>query len=206
MKLVCISDTHMQESNVKIPPCDILIHAGDYDIRTLDHLEQLNAWFYNQPAKHKICIAGNHDFYFQKLHSNMIQDILNNTIYLENSSVTINGIKFWGSPYTHIFNQWAFMLPGDELKKIWEKIPDDIDVIITHGPPYGILDYVEFSKQNVGCPHLRDRIKEIKPKYHICGHIHGSYGIYQDEYTTYVNASLMNEDYDLVNNPIILEI
>jgi len=206
MKIVCISDLHCAEHLLELPEGDILISAGDYDIRNLNDLEYMNRWFGKQDFKKMVIINGNHDLFSEKCSKEIIQSILTNVIYLENSSVTIKGIKIWGSPFTSTFYDWAYMLPGDELKKIWATIPDNTDIIITHGPPLGICDYVEYTKQNVGCPHLRDRIKEIKPKYHIFGHIHCGYGIYQDEHTTYVNASLMNENYDLTNEPIILEI
>ena len=209
MKLCLISDSHAEESNIKIPECDLLICAEDYDIRTLDHLEQLNGWFYNQPAKKIVWIAGNHDFYCEKILKESINEIVNNAIYLENDSVTINGLKIWGSPYSVIFHNQAFMLPDNELAKIWAKIPSDTDIVITHGPPYGILDQVCVAsgnfKENAGSPSLRNKIKEIKPKYFICGHIHSAYGTYTDENIIYINASLMNDNYDVINKPTIID-
>jgi len=188
MKIVAISDTHYDEYQLTLPKGDILIHCGDFDIRDLKRLEYINSWF------------GKLDF-----NKESIEAIFTNAIYLENSSITINGIKIWGSPYTPIFKNWAYMRSGDELKKLWETIPNDTDIIITHGQPLGINDYVEFSKQNVGCPFLRDKIKEIKPKYYIGGHLHGANGIYKDENTIYINCSLMNEKYEITNKPIELE-
>ena len=206
MKIVAISDTHMQESSVKIPECDILIHAGDFDIRTLDHLEQVNAWFYNQPAKHKICIGGNHDFYLEKLNYNSICDILNSCHYLYNNSIEIEGLKIWGSPYSPIFHDWAFMLPENKLANIWAKIPNDTDVVVTHSPPFGILDLVDIGNRHTGSFSLLERIKEIKPRLHIFGHIHESYGLYTDYKTDFINASQMTSTYKLENEPIVLEI
>jgi len=209
MRIVAISDTHMEESKVQIPECDLLIHAGDFDLRTLDHLEQLNDWFYNQPAKKIVWIAGNHDFYCEKLDEYSINEIVNCATYLENNSVTINGIKIWGSPYSVIFHNWAFMLPDNELAKIWATIPKDTDIVITHGPSYGILDQVCFAngdfKENVGSISLREKIKEIQPTHFVCGHIHSARGIYQDAHTVYINASLMNDYYKLENEPIIID-
>jgi len=206
MKIVCIADTHGDECYANLPEGDILIHAGDYDIRDLRELERINRWWGRQNFKHKVTIAGNHDLYLEKLNKHMTKEIFTNVQYLQEDMIEIEGVKIWGAPYTPIFFSWAFMKSGDELKRIWSKIPESVDVVVTHGPPLGILDYVEIGKRNIGCPHLRDRIKEIKPIYHICGHIHGSYGVYQDECTTYINASLMDEGYNLNQEPIVVEI
>lgn len=209
MKIVIISDTHTQEEKVKLPEGDILIHAGDYDIRNLEQLEKLNSWFGKQNFKHKICIAGNHDFYLESLPDESAETILTNVHYLENSSVTIEGIKFWGSPYTPIFHDWAFMMESEMLRENWEEIPNDSDIVITHGPAYGINDQLRKANgdlgMNVGCPYLRERLKEVKPKYHICGHIHEAYGIYKDANTVYINASLLDEMYHMGNEPIVID-
>ena len=89
---------------------------------------------------------------------------------------------------------------SNELKKIWDTIPEKTDIIITHAPPFSINDVVNGISQ--GCPKLRDKIKEIKPKYHVCGHIHCSRGIYQDEHTTYINCALLDDFYDMIYKPI----
>jgi len=207
MKIVCIADTHMQESSVKIPECDILIHAGDCDIRTLDQLEKLNAWFYNQPAKYKIFVAGNHDFYLEKLNYHSVCDILNSCHYLFNNSIEINGLKIWGSPYSPKFNDWAFMMSSMNLSDfIWSKIPEDSDIIITHCPPWGIMDLTDIGNYHTGCPGLSKKIKEIQPKLHIFGHIHEGYGKYTDYKTDFINASQMTSTYKLENKPIELEL
>ena len=212
MRICCISDTHRSEHLVEIPKCDLLLHAGDFDLYDLNDCEILNRYFgiWKEKAKNIVFCAGNHDFYCQKIHPNFIQEVINNAIYLQDSSVTINGLKIYASPWSPIFGNWAFMLPGDELKKKWEQISKDTDILLTHAPPYGILDNVLRANgdlgENVGCPHLRDKVKEIQPKLHVFGHIHGSYGKYTDYKTNYINASLMNEAYELANKPIILEI
>ena len=206
MKIVCVADTHMEENKIDIPECDILIYAGDNDIRTLNHLEQLNRWFYNQSAKHKICVGGNHDFYLEKLNYHMVCDILNNCNYLFNNSIKVEGLKIWGSPYSPLFNDWAFMRPDHGLANIWAKIPEDTDIVVTHCPPYEILDKVEIGNRNVGSFSLLERIKKIKPKLHVFGHIHECYGIYKDTNTIYVNASQMTSTYQLENETIVIEI
>ena len=207
MKIITLSDTHRKEQLVDLPEGDMIIHSGDFDIYNEWHFDKLLFWF-NRVAKqynHVIWIAGNHDLYFQGMFNEEIQkELPNNVHYLYNCMVTIEGIKIWGSPYSTQFGNWAFMGHLDELKGIWSTIPEDTDIIITHSPPFGINDQVRGISQ--GCPALRDRIKEIKPKYHICGHIH-EHGtkIYCDENTIYVNASVLDEFYTLCNKPVVID-
>jgi len=205
-KIVCISDTHTKEDLVKIPECDILIHSGDCDIRSLEDLEKLNDWFGKQPAKFKIFVAGNHDFFLEKLNYHNACDILNNCYYLYNNWIIINGLKIWGSPYTPRFKDWAFMADSMWLSDfIWKKIPADTDIVITHGPPWGIMDLTGIGNHHVGCPGLLKQIKKIQPKLHIFGHIHECYGEYTDYKTDFINASQMTDTYKLENQPIIWE-
>ncbi len=205
-KIVIISDTHRAEHEVKLPEGDILIHAGDFDMNSPMDLDYINEWFAKQPFKHKIFIGGNHDFFLEKLYrANLKPNISEDIIYLCNSSVEIEGIKIWGSPFSPIFYNWAFMGNVDELREIWSTIPSDTDIVITHCPAFGINDQVKDGFISVGCPALRDKLKEIKPKYHICGHIHEAYGVYQDEHTTYINASLLDEYYAMVNEPVEID-
>jgi len=206
MKIVAISDTHFNENNIKIPNCDILICAGDYDIRTINHLEQLNWWFATLPASYIIFIGGNHDVYLERIKKEMVKKVVNNAIYLENETITIEGIKIWGSPYSLPFNDWAFMKEEKELEKIYSKIPKDVDIILTHTPPYGILDLTEIGNHHIGSFSLLNRIKEIKPKYNIFGHCHEGYGKYTDYTTDFINASQVTSTYKLENKPIELEI
>jgi len=203
-KLVIISDTHRQ-CPMDLPKGDILIHAGDFDIRDEWELNHVINWFMNLDYKHIIWIAGNHDLYMGKLFKAGIKpDMLYNLHYLCNSSVEIEGIKFWGSPYSPVFGQgWAFNGFSDYLKKLWNTIPEDSDIIVSHCNPFGINDVVRGISQ--GCPTLRDRIKEIKPKLHASGHIHEGHGVYKDEHTIYVNGSIMDEFYEPVNKPIVID-
>jgi hypothetical protein len=115
-------------------------------------------------------------------------------------------IKIWGSPWQPEFYNWAFNLPrGEALKEKWDMIPVDTDILITHGPPFGKLDYVDYSKINVGCEELLKRVEEIKPKIHVCGHIHGGYGYVFDGNTHFINASILNDRYEFRNKPIIVD-
>jgi Icc-related predicted phosphoesterase len=203
-KIIVISDTHKTGYKDILPKGDILIHAGDFDIRDEFDLNYELNYFQNLDFKHIIFIGGNHDLYLEQLFKADIKPKMpKNIYYLCNDSIEIEGIKFWGSPFSPVFGNWAFMdfLPG--LRKIWNTIPKDIDIVITHCPPFGINDQVK--KISQGCPALRDKLKEIKPKYHICGHIHCSRGIYQDKNTIYINTSLLDDCYQMVYNPIEIE-
>lgn len=211
MKIVCISDTHSKhysllEKDLITDDLEntILIHAGDistrgYRSQTIDFLN----WFSKLPHKYKIFIAGNHDFDFEDNADTINEIIPDNVIYLNDSLVEIEGIKIWGSPVTPYFYNWAFnRFRGANIKSYWDKIPDDIDILITHGPPYMILDKVVYDQKNVGCVDLLNRVQEIRPKFHIFGHIHETHGILTVDDVTFINASVLNEDYRLVNKPI----
>ncbi|MCL7421771.1 MAG: hypothetical protein M8364_12785 [Methylobacter sp.] len=132
--------------------------------------------------------------------------LVKNAIYLEDSGIEIDGVKFWGSPWQPFFCNWAFNLPrGPKLAAVWAKIPEDIDVLITHTPPYGILDKID-DGESVGCEDLSEALKRVKPKIHVFGHIHESYGVLEQDGTIYVNASLNNGYYHLVNAPIVVDL
>lgn len=223
MKIWCISDTHNKHGLLDLydpKDVDVLIHAGDESLHrspiinnneVLDFIEWLKA----MPYKHKIWIAGNHS---TSIGERMIEPLKMNLKrfdihYLENSGVEIDGVKFWGSPVTPSFGiGWAFNRGRDKIHKTWNMIPEDTDVLITHGPPYGRLDFARESEPRgrlVGCKNLAKRILEIQPKYHIFGHIHEDAGKVLNvsgETTTYINACVLNLDYDIINNGTIIEI
>ena len=206
MKIVLISDTHGNH-NFIIPEGDILIHAGDVSLRgTKKEIDCFIDWFQKQPHKHKIFIAGNHDFYFEEALKNNIKINDTNLNYLNDSGCEIEGIKFWGSPIQPTFFNWAFNRErGEEIKKYWDLIPNDTDVLITHGPPHKILDLTK-NGEYVGCEELKKKVLEIKPKLHVFGHIHEAYGKTVRNKTTFVNASLLDDKYRNVNAPIVIDI
>lgn len=208
MKIVAISDTHGLHQQVELPKGDILLHAGDISERgrELEVISFFN-WFSTQDFKYKIFIAGNHDFYFEQNTPKTIESILpTNITYLNDSGITIEGINIWGSPITPWFYDWAFNRHrGAAIQKHWDLIPINTDILITHGPPKGILDTVVAGDQ-VGCERLVDALKIVKPKFHIFGHIHEARGIVKKKQTTYINASVVNIRYQVVHSPIIFEI
>ena len=208
MQIVVISDTHGKHHDVKVPDGDILIHAGDVSrCGTIEQVMDFLEWFAAQKHVHKIFIAGNHDFFFEETDSKKIRRIIpKEIIYLNDSGIAINGVKFWGSPITPWFNNWAFNRErGTEIKRHWDLIPNDTDVLITHGPPFGILDETVYGKRT-GCEELLLRVYQVKPQYHIFGHIHEDYGSFAEGETTFVNASVLDDWYEMKNKPIILDL
>jgi Icc-related predicted phosphoesterase len=209
MKIVLISDTHTFHKQVKIPECDVLIHAGDMGLEgTFWEINKCLHWLNNQPAKHIVAIAGNHDWAFIR-DPKMLE--IGRINYLENSSVNIDGVNFYGSPVQPEFCGWAFNVPrGPEIKKYWDMIPDAglVDVLITHGPPMGILDYQnpKWGDNHLGCEDLAKQVTISVPKIHVFGHIHGGYGHKKIGQTDYFNASQVNEAYNVVNKPFEVEI
>ena len=208
MKLVIISDTHGKHAALKVPKGDILIHAGDitnygYESEVMDFL----SWFQKQPHKHKIFIAGNHDFYLEKERQEKIKAIIpEDIIYLNDSGVTVDGLKIWGSPITPWYYNWAFNRHrGKPIAKHWKLIPDDTNILITHGPVFGILDE-DANEKHVGCKDLLETVEKINPAVHICGHIHEAYGSRVKLPTRFINASVLNEDNNLQNRPVVLEV
>ena len=227
MKVVCISDTHNKHRYLYCGSGDLLIHSGDCTGRgTESEIENFLQWFSTQDFIHKVLIAGNHDWGFEKdpeLYEKMCEDY--GVVYLNDSGYTIYAedgteeMKLWGSPVTPEFFDWAFNRRREEdedseydwIKPHWDKIPRDTDILITHGPPKGIRDRVELkcsvnNGEDVGCPYLLEAIKEIKPRIHVFGHIHTGYGKSRIEKTTFVNASQLNDSYNVVNPPVVLRI
>ena len=207
MEITFISDTHNYHNLMTsdLPGGPMIIHAGDVSSRgRYQEVQEFIDWFASLPYMHKIFIAGNHDFIFEK--KNML-NIPDNIYYLQDSGVTIEGIKIYGTPWQPWFYNWAFNLPrsGPGLASKWEAIPEDTDILITHGPPFGILDKVARGGDHVGCELLAERIREIKPKICVFGHIHEGHGILEIEGTTYINASMLDQNYDYVNSPTIID-
>lgn len=210
MRLVCISDTHNTHKALRLPEGDVLIHAGDATGQGLStEVESFLAWFATQPHRHKILVAGNHDWLFQR-HPGMAAQLLAvhpGITYLEDSGVEIEGVKFWGSPWQPWFCDWAFNLPrqGDALREVWNKVPVDTAVLITHGPPFGVLDQIH-DGPHLGCEELKVRLAAVLPRVHVFGHIHHSYGVGRSKATVYVNACSCDEDYRPTHRPIVLDL
>jgi predicted phosphodiesterase len=217
-KLTFISDTHTKHEKLNgfLPGGDMLICAGDITSRGYKtEIENFLKWFDKiDNYDHKIFIAGNHDFGFQD-QPNETKGLLTGykTVeYLQDELLLVGDedyddmVKVWGTPWQPEFHNWAFNLPrGQALKEKWDMITVGTDILITHGPPFGKLDYVPYDSVNVGCEELMKRVEEIKPKIHVFGHIHEGYGYVFDGNTHFINAAVLNGRYEFRNKPITVD-
>jgi Icc-related predicted phosphoesterase len=219
-KITLISDTHNKHKQITqdLLGGDILIHSGDISSMGYEHeIREFCKWFNSlHNYTHKIFIAGNHDFGFQD-NPTKVKEILelypsitylqDNFIYIGEDSQDI--VKIYGSPWQPRFHNWAFNAdPGEDIQQHWNKIPNDTDILITHGPTFGYLDtVVGRGYDNLGCKDLNDKIAEIKPKIHVCGHIHSGHGhkISADGSVHFFNASVLSEEYTYKYKPITFE-
>jgi Icc-related predicted phosphoesterase len=207
MRILCISDTHGKHKKLELPEADMIIHAGDMSGKgEAWQIGEFFEWFSKLSYRYKICIAGNHDFMAEQEPEEFLKLVPDNCIYLNDSGAEIENLKIWGSPITPWFHDWAFNRHrGDVIAKHWELIPQDTDILITHGPPMDVLDRTILGKR-VGCEELKKKIEQIRPKLHIFGHIHEAYGKLQIFDTTFINASSLNIDYLPLHKPIIHEL
>lgn len=224
MKIVCISDTHMSGMPLRgYPEADVLIHSGDATYRGREeevrhfakelskHLEDSR---HHRGYKQVIFVPGNHDWLFEKdepLARKIMTD--HGITTLINESYSVDGFKIWGSPVTPPFHGWAFNWEDQRRYDLWESIPQDTDIIVTHGPPRFIRDEVrEYMKvKHCGCEHLAQRIKSMRlegkgPSLHVFGHIHEGYGVTEQWGTKFVNPSIMDGGYRSSNLPILVEL
>ena len=210
MKITFISDTHTKHKEIRkdLPGGDLIIHAGDFMNSGYDKTDatEFFEWFdaidnYDD----KIFIAGNHDWGFVKNHDIAPEYKEKGVHYLFDSMVEVDGVKIYGSPWQPEFYDWAFNLPrGEKLAEKWSKIPEGLDILITHGPAHGMVDHT-MQGLNVGCEDLFEKIMEVQPKIHVCGHIHWAYGQKSFHGVEFLNASVLNERYQYQNKPIVIE-
>ena len=207
MKLVIISDSHGRHEELGTLRGDVLVHCGDSGngfTRHADDVDRLDAWFGQQRFNRILCIGGNHDFEMQARAGRGGQ-VFRNAEYLQDQAYEYRGVRFYGSPWTPELVDWAYYLNDDELRERWELIPDEVEVLITHTPPFGILDR-NSSGRNCGCRELQLRLLDLHPRVHCFGHIHASAGTTSLNGTTYVNASMVNRRYEIARAPVELDI
>lgn len=206
-----------------LPGGDLLIHAGDFMNSGYNPMEAMMffKWFDEiDNYDTKVLIAGNHDRWMQN-EPEEAKGILTGykTIeYLQdeelvlyndgpNGDIPEDNIRIYGSPWQPEFCNWAFNLPrnGEEMKARWDAIPSNTDILVTHGPAFGYLDIPGGQSIRVGCEMLRHRVDEIRPKIHVGGHIHGSWGHYFNGHTHFFNASVLDEQYRYTHAPWIFD-
>ncbi|CAL2042801.1 unnamed protein product [Caenorhabditis brenneri] len=218
LKVVCISDTHEQLHNVTVPDGDVLIHAGDFTNNgNRDELIKFNEEMTRFPHKYKLVVAGNHELGFDhdedqndRLDAdkgNGTEDgyeLLTNVTYLQDKAVVIDGIKFFGSSYHPLRGFPFYRTRATELKRCWEKVPNDTDVLITHTPPLGYLD--QFGDERWGCKDLLEKVEQVKPAYHIFGHVHERHGCQSNGDTYFINAAQCNKGNVIQTRPFVFYI
>jgi Icc-related predicted phosphoesterase len=205
VKIVTISDTHSLHQDVSVPEGDVLIHAGDLSREgTLEEVKQFNDWLKGLTHEYKILVPGNHDFCFEDpRRRDRARDLLTEAQCLIDDDLTIEGVRFWGAPWQPKFFDWAFNRErGRSLRKKWSLVPEDVDVLVTHGPPRGIGDRVA-QGDRVGCFELRKRVFEVQPDYHVFGHIHEGYGRYAQQGVEFLNASVCDVYREPRNAPLV---
>lgn len=197
MKILHLSDTHGCHHRLRgLPEADIVVHSGDFCMvgSEQEALDFLN-WFCDLPYRHKIFIGGNHD---DCLYGANIDGLDHNVHYLCNSGIEIEGFKFYGVP--------MFMddCVTDRQSCNYARIPEDTDILITHSPAYGILDFDD--NINYGSVEILERLAMLNLKAHLFGHIHAQHGILEQSDIIYSNGAIMNSDYTQLNVPNLIEI
>lgn len=207
LRLVLLSDTHGRHAGLEVPEGDVLLHGGDLTGRgTLDQLRETARWLRRLPHPHKVVIAGNHDFCLEQAPEagRRILEEEGGCHYLLDEEVTVAGLRVWGSPWQPWFYDWAFNLQrGAPLQAVWAKIPHGIDVLVTHGPPAGVLDQTAHGAA-AGCADLEEAVARVRPRLHVFGHIHEAYGQRLRKGTLFVNASTCNLGYEPVQPPVVV--
>lgn len=214
MRIICISDTHGLGWDAEIPEGDLLIHAGDLTSRgTSTEWQGGCKWLGSLNHPHKVLIAGNHDFFAEKsFREARFYAEFEGINFLQDSGVNIEGLNIWGSPWQPEFFDWAFNLPrGKALADVWALIPDNTDILVTHGPPYGWRDKT-IRGDYVGCVDLLQRCASLENmKLHVFGHIHEGYGVSGPLNNAVanplyaVNASICTLDYQPINKPVVFD-
>lgn len=209
MLIYAISDTHNRYKDLVVPQCDILISCGDYSFQgTKSETFNFHKWLDQQDARYIISIMGNHelgveaDFVTSKF---IAEGACPGVRFIEEGLIEIEGLKIWCSAFTPAFCDWAYnVYSTEDLKKHWNRIPEGVDIVATHGPPYGMLDVV-FSppsyEEHAGCRELWDAIMRVKPKAHIFGHLHYSYGQKEFNGIKFYNVANCNDAYKIARQP-----
>jgi predicted phosphohydrolase len=204
MRIVAVADTHTFEADLGlIPDGDVFIHAGDLCRGgRLDELRVVASWLHSLPHRHKIVVAGNHDWCFVRERQSA-RDILGAGLtYLDDSGTAIDGVRFWGSPWQPTYNDWAFNLPrGEALASKWSLIPTGTDVVITHGPPFGIGDD-SGDPIRQGCEELLLAVRHVRPLLHLFGHIHQHGGFWREGDICFANVTC----WECVRGPTVLDV
>ena len=205
MRIVCIADTHELHRELVVPPGYLLIHAGDISVRSKRPwmYRHFDIWLGELPHRHKIVIPGNNDYLLEdpKEHK-----VITKAMLLVDSGVEIEGLKIWGSPATPLYGGAFGKSRPEDRKKLWASIPEGLDILVTHTPPFAILDHASPSERREGCPKLLEAVFRAMPRIHVFGHIHAGYGTRRTSDTVFVNASLLGDSGKLDREPIVIDL
>ena len=222
-RVVIISDTHAMHGRVAVPDGDILVHCGDFTgTGRIAEVAAAGLWFrwMKERFSHVVVVAGNHDFLFERNRA-LAVDLINNgqlhlregrdggITYLEDGEATLDGVRIYGSPVTPAFMGWAFNRErGEDIRRHWDLVPAGLDLLVTHGPPMGILDqrFPLHGSEHLGCEELMAAVERARPRYHAFGHIHGGHGRSEHADTTFLNASVLDESYAVRNAPTVVDL
>lgn len=211
MRIVALADTHGRHNKItSIPNGDMVIHAGDFTgTGSPEEVMEFAGWFSKLPHPRKVLVAGNHDFCLDP-HNRFVEGVFASLgiLYLCNRSVqTPDGLVIYGSPMTPEFGSWAFMDADKLLGFYWRDMPQEVDILVTHGPPYEILDRTVLGGGSpAGSRTLREKVEQVRPKVHIFGHIHEGYGGTPRNGIMFYNVSVMDERYRLTNPATVIEV
>jgi Icc-related predicted phosphoesterase len=205
MVLVLFGDTHELHREVEVPAGDILICVGDFTMfsRNLSAIEDFNEWLGELPHRHKIVVPGNHEFFLESNPER--RSLLDYANVLIDECIEIEGLTIYGSPMTPLYGAAFGKSSAKDRELHWSRVPDDTHVLVTHGPPLGILDLSPDQAEPMGDPELRNRIQELPSlKLHVFGHVHGAHGAVERDGVTFANVALMGHLGDLVQAPTVL--
>jgi Icc-related predicted phosphoesterase len=204
VRVVCIADTHELHRELAVPDGDLLIHAGDFTFfNHASKINDFNDWLGELPHRYKVVIPGNHDRAFNQ--DPLFREMITNAVLLINEGVRLCGLNIWGSPVTCDDDAYGHA-KREERARLYASIPQDTHILVTHGPPYGILDREPGSYRRQGCTELWLAVMRLQPRLHVFGHVHAGYGTFANETTQFVNAALLGWAGDLENLPIVMDI
>jgi len=194
VRLALLSDTHELHREVDVPDADILIHCGDFTMfsRSIGAVADFNQWLGELPHPHKIVVPGNHELFLEA--DPKQRSLLTNAIVLINEVTEVEGLRIMGSPVTPLYGGAFGMSSALDRRRLYAGIREDVDILVTHGPPYGILDRAPDVNVHSGCHELHQAVCRIRPKLHVFGHVHGTPGIVRTYSTTFANVAVLGPD------------
>lgn len=207
MDLIILGDTHELHREIEVPPGDLLIFTGDFTMfsKRVSAIRDFNDWLGDLPHRWKVVVPGNHEFFLEADPTR--RSMISNAIVLIDEAIELDGLKIYGSPMTPMYGGAFGKSSAADRIRHWGRVPDDIDVLVTHGPPKRVLDRPPDQFERLGDPELATRVAELPSlRLHCFGHVHSAYGIVEKDGIVYVNAALMGEGGDLANSPVVLRL